>query len=143
MKRKVLAYVTHGDRLLILRHPYHPDAGLQIPGGTVAPDERPEAGVLREVVEETGLRGLQCMGLLGESKVDMSPWGKSETHHRFYFHVVCHDEVKDRWRHVEQDPSEGPASEITFEFYWAPLNDVPELIARHDEFIDELIRSMA
>ncbi len=38
VKRKVLAYITNGDngdRLLVFRHPYSPEAGIQVPGGTV------------------------------------------------------------------------------------------------------------
>jgi hypothetical protein len=35
LKHKVLAYITHGERLLIFSHPDAPEAGLQVPGGDV------------------------------------------------------------------------------------------------------------
>ena len=53
---KVTAFITRasptGRELLLIRHPY---AGVQIPAGTVEPDETPEHAVLREAHEETGL----------------------------------------------------------------------------------------
>ena len=53
---KVTALITHqspaGTQLLLFQHPY---AGIQIPAGTVEASESPEAAVLREVLEETGL----------------------------------------------------------------------------------------
>lgn len=65
-KRKVFAYITSGNRLLVFWHPDAPEAGTQVPAGTVEPGERPEAAVLREAFEETSLPGLELAGLLGE-----------------------------------------------------------------------------
>jgi ADP-ribose pyrophosphatase YjhB (NUDIX family) len=53
--RKVFAYITQGNRLLVFRHADFPEAGLQVPAGTVRLDERPEDAVLREAFEETGV----------------------------------------------------------------------------------------
>ena len=62
---KVTAYVTRKDgtdkELLVFQHP---TAGLQLPAGTVEEGERPEAAVLREVVEETGLENVKLIRLL-------------------------------------------------------------------------------
>jgi 8-oxo-dGTP pyrophosphatase MutT (NUDIX family) len=53
---KVTAFITRqteaGHQLLLLEHPY---AGIQIPAGTVEPNESPEQAVRREIFEETGL----------------------------------------------------------------------------------------
>lgn len=54
-KDKVLAYITHGNRLLVFRHPHAPEAGIQVPAGTVEEGEDPGTAVLREAAEETGL----------------------------------------------------------------------------------------
>ena len=46
------------DEVLLIEHPL--DGGgvmLQLPAGTVEPDEEPEVAVLRELVEETGVAG--------------------------------------------------------------------------------------
>ena len=34
-KQKAFAYITHGNRLLVFRHVHHPEAGVQVPVGTV------------------------------------------------------------------------------------------------------------
>ncbi|MCI0690634.1 NUDIX hydrolase [candidate division KSB1 bacterium] len=56
LKHKVFAYITHGHRLLVFRHADFPKAGIQVPAGTIQPNERPDEAVLREVYEETGYR---------------------------------------------------------------------------------------
>jgi 8-oxo-dGTP pyrophosphatase MutT (NUDIX family) len=67
---KVTAFVTRrtkgGDELLLFKHPY---AGIQIPAGTIEPDERPEAAVLREAREETGLWPLSISAYLGSREI--------------------------------------------------------------------------
>jgi len=54
---KVTAFITRetqdGHHLLLINHP---NAGVQIPAGTVEPSETPEQAVLRETFEETGLK---------------------------------------------------------------------------------------
>ena len=51
LKHKVLAYITHGERLLIFSHPDCPEAGLQVPAGTLEPGEDPAEGAMREAWE--------------------------------------------------------------------------------------------
>jgi len=69
---KVLAYITHANRLLVFSHPHSPEAGIQVPAGTLKDGERPEDAVLREAHEETGLTHLELAGFLGECQRDMS-----------------------------------------------------------------------
>ncbi len=63
---KVTAFVTRqrgeAAELLVFRHP---TAGVQLPAGTVELGEAPEAAVLREAAEETGLPGLTIVRKLG------------------------------------------------------------------------------
>ena len=63
---KVTAFITRKTQneveLLLLKHPH---AGVQIPGGTVEPEETPEQAVLREVQEETGLQDIRIKKYLG------------------------------------------------------------------------------
>ena len=53
--KKVVAYITRGDELLVFTHRDSPEAGVQVPAGTVEEGETLDAAVLREVHEETGL----------------------------------------------------------------------------------------
>ncbi|HLE30393.1 MAG TPA: NUDIX domain-containing protein, partial [Anaerolineales bacterium] len=59
MKHKVLAYITRRrngrTQLLVFTHRDFPEAGVQVPAGTVEPDEPVEAALFREVHEESGL----------------------------------------------------------------------------------------
>lgn len=63
--QKVTAFITRlseaGPELLVFRHP---TSGIQLPAGTVEEGESPEAAVLREVEEETGLANLRLVGPL-------------------------------------------------------------------------------
>jgi 8-oxo-dGTP pyrophosphatase MutT (NUDIX family) len=138
-RRKVFAYITHGQRLLVFRHPFVPEAGLQVPAGTVEPGESPEAAVLREAREETGLSGLELVSFLGEQIRSMVDFGLQEAHHRYFYHLVARGELPIIWRHGEMYPSDGTSEPIIFEFFWADLShQFPSLIADHDRFIPEL-----
>lgn len=63
---KVTAFITRpsqrGTELLLFEHP---NAGNQIPAGTVEAGETPEQAVVREATEETGLTSLSVRQYLG------------------------------------------------------------------------------
>lgn len=141
---KAMAYITHRDRLLVFRQPDFPEAGIQVPGGSIEPGEPPEVAVLREAFEETGLGGLRLVCFLGERKPDGRSWGHDEIHRRYFYHLRCEGaELPETWRHAEQTPSDGSPGPITFELFWAPLPDgVPPLIAEMDALLPELIVSL-
>ncbi len=139
-KRKVYAYITHRGRLLVFRHVHEPEAGLQVPGGTVEDGESFEAAVCREAFEETGLPGLELVRCLGEDVRDWSDVGILVVHTRKFFHLRCTQTSPETWRHTEMDASDG-SGEHLFEFFWANLPDgVPELLTGHDIFINELLQ---
>ena len=141
--QKVFAYITHGSRLLVFQHSAYPEAGIQVPGGTLKSTEDPELGVLREAIEETGLDGLSLMGLLGIDDFDQHPYGKDEIQHRYFYHLRLEEETPDRFEHAERDPSEGDVSEFQFEFWWSEIpSEVPWLIAGQGRFLPELCRQL-
>ena len=137
-RRKVMIFITNRDRVLIFAHPDHPDAGLQVPAGTLEPGEEPVAGAFREGREETGLEGLEFAAILGTVEFDARAYGRDEIHHRTYFHLRCTAEPPDEWEHWEEDPSDAPGERIRFHLFWAPLGNLPELIAGHDAFLNTL-----
>jgi 8-oxo-dGTP pyrophosphatase MutT (NUDIX family) len=137
--RKAFAYITYRQKLLVFSHPYAPEAGIQVPAGTIEEGEAPEQAVLREAFEETGLTGLVLDGFLGEQKRDLADFGREEIHHRFFYHLRCREQPPTRWRHRELFPSDGSAPPV-FEFFWAALPDgVPALIADHGLMLPRLI----
>ena len=142
LKRKVVAYITWGNALLVFSHPDFPEAGIQVPAGTVEPGEMLAAAALREAFEETGLTRLTLVAPLGEHVRDVTPFGKDELHHRYFFHLRCAETPPPTWRHWEESPSDGSAR-VAFDFFWAPLpNDVPLLIAGQDAYLPTLLARM-
>lgn len=142
IKRKAFAYITHQQRLLIFSHPYEPEAGLQVPAGTIEDGEKPEQAVLREAFEETGLAGLVLDGFLGEQERDMTDFGREEIHHRYFYHLRYQGEPRAVWRHAELFPSDSHEPHI-FEFFWVSVLDgVPELIADHGLMLPRLLERL-
>lgn len=140
---KVFAYITHRNRLLVFRHTDFPEAGIQVPAGTVMANEDLEAAVLREAEEETGLRDLTIKTCLGDQIRDMADAGKDQIHHRHFYHLLCGGDPPEEWQHDETSPSDGGSSPIRFEFFWAELPDqVPELIADHGIMLPRLEERM-
>src|SRR5437588_12708917 len=81
VKHKVFAYITHHHHLLVFSHLSAPEAGIQVPAGTIEADEHPEAAVLREAFEETGLTDLTLESFLGDHERAMSDFWQMEIHH--------------------------------------------------------------
>lgn len=143
-RRRVYAYLTSPKGVLILEHPNHPDAGLQIPGGTVEVDETPEEAVVREVFEETTLQDLGEPRLLGRHKFDMRDYNMEEQQDAWFYQVQVNGVTQDSWLHAEYFGSNGPLAEpIPFRFYWSalPYKGRP-LIAHHGKYIKELALEM-
>lgn len=139
LKRKVVAYITRGDRLLVFSQPNGVEAGIQIPAGTMESGETPEEAVLREAYEETGLSNLEIVSFLGERDLDQRPYGKNEIHHRYFFHLRCPKDTPEQWRHEETDPHGGSTEEIILALYWVNFpGEVPELVAEQGALLDQL-----
>lgn len=144
VKLKVMAYITHGTRLLVFRQPDFPEAGIQVPGGSVGPGEPLHTAVIREAREETGLNQLLVEALLGDIQHDWSPRGRFEIHHRHYYHLTTSGELPETWHHHETDPSEGVHDRILFELFWVDLPDgVPSLVSCMDEMLPQLVSRMS
>lgn len=128
ISEKVYAYITQGDQLLVFRHVDAPEAGVQVPGGTVQPGESLPEAVLREAFEETGLAGLKIVSALGDTWYDVTEKGKpGEVHHRHYFHLRSAMQLPASWRHEERH-STGGGSPILFEFFWSLLANAPKVL---------------
>lgn len=138
---KVVVYITQGKRLLIFRHTEYPEAGIQVPAGTVNPGESLDAAAIRETCEETGLpeADLELRGFLGD---DIIPEGGADNPaaiHRHFFHVEFKGTPPQRWIHYEENPSDGTPGPIEFEFCWVHLPDeIPPLAGNQGAMIPRL-----
>ncbi len=135
---KVYAYITWGKRLLVFRQPRYPEAGIQVPGGTVELGEALANAALREAREETGLQNLTVRAFLGKIDYDMTPHHHAIQHRHFY-HLDFTGNAPERWQHHERHRSDGEREPVLFELYWVDFPDgVPELIAGRGAFLNRL-----
>src|SRR5205085_2486930 len=123
---KVICYVVRGNDLLVFRQPRFPEAGLQVPAGTIETCETPEVAALRE---ETGLTDVRLLGKLGTYTCDMSQW-KPELHERHIFALEFVGSTPASWSHVERHSNDGGTQGIEFELSWFDLRrGDPDLVA--------------
>ena len=141
IKQKAFAYITHHNHLLVFRHLHFPEAGIQVPAGTIEEHEQAEDAVLREAFEETGLTELTLDCFLGEQIYDLSEFGRDEIHHRHFYHLHYQGHPLQTWLYEEQFASESSTQgPLLFEFFWAPLpHGVPPLIADHGIMLPRLL----
>jgi 8-oxo-dGTP pyrophosphatase MutT (NUDIX family) len=140
-RHRAYAYVTHGSRLLVFTQPLSPEAGIQVPAGTIQQDEDPAAAALREAREETGLVTLRLVRFLAQDTRDMRDCGSEELQSRWFYHVAYEATPPESWSHGEFDDS-GRLLQ-PFDFFWAELpGGVPKLVANYDDFLPQLIESL-
>lgn len=138
VKRKVIAYITRGDELLVFREPDYPHVGLQVPGGTVEPGEVLEEALKREVLEETGLTQWRVVEFLGSRRV-RTDYGRKEWH---FYHLEITGEVPETWRHYEEF-SGWEAGPIAFDFEWVKLSEqVPKLPRGQAGLLNRLVNKV-
>ena len=127
-RHKVYAYITRAEQLLVFKHVDFPEAGIQVPGGTIESGELPEVAVLRAAVEETGPERLHLVSYLGSDEYHLSSAGGDEIHLRHFYHLLCAQDTADTWQHYENYHSDGSPDPILFEFYWLPLTDAARIL---------------
>lgn len=139
---KVAAYITWQNRLLVFRQPDAPEAGVQVPAGTVEDGEPLEAAVLREAEEETGLSDLTIVSYLGQQEYRLKNAREQPLlTRRHFFHLRFSGEAPDRWQHLEMTPSGGVDGPILFELWWTIYPDeVPILAGQQGDFLEAITR---
>ncbi len=115
-----MAYIVKDDRLLVFTHRDIPEAGVQIPAGTINSGEPARQAVLREANEETGIEGLRIVKYLGCRFFDVSAY-KPEIHRRYFYLLEPTTKTKSKWIHYEMH--DGIGKPDAFSLYWARLND--------------------
>lgn len=131
--RKGFCYITRGSQLLVFAHHDDPDSGIQVPAGSVRPDESPAQGAAREAWEETGLDGLHLQSYLGTTDWLAAP---EVVHERHFFHFLAPEGAPEAW--VWQEDHDGLAPPEVFELSWAALPAAGVLIAEMGALLDRL-----
>lgn len=122
--QKVVAYITFGDRLLVFNETGRPEAGTQVPAGTVEQDEALPQAVLREAEEETGLSGLKLVKYLGTKDIEGERVAcTGELHERHFFHLECANPAPENWRHYEMTPSGKDKTPIAYDLFWVKKDE--------------------
>lgn len=136
---KSYAYIVHDHHLLVFEHTQFPEAGIQVPGGSVELGEDPVDAVIREAMEETGLKSIRVVRPLGKVTRDLGDFGLVGLQERYYFHLTVDSFPGDEWLGYEMSPSDGSPGPIEFRFYWVPFDQIPSLSGGQDEMIDRLL----
>jgi ADP-ribose pyrophosphatase YjhB (NUDIX family) len=117
---RVAAYVIRhrsGPELLVFDQVGMPQAGTQVPAGGVHAEEEPEQAVLREVVEETGLR---TVSVVEQLVVEDKPHPDTGRPRRTtYFHLHAPETTADAWNHAVS--GDGDDTGLTFACRFLPL----------------------
>jgi 8-oxo-dGTP pyrophosphatase MutT (NUDIX family) len=124
MKHKVLIYLLRPaagpSEVLVFQHRDYPEAGVQVPAGTVEPGEDVAATAYREVLEESGL-GAERVHLV--QKLTDFPEPQWQQHrHVFLFRPLV--PLPDTWSHTVHGHGEDEG--MVFNFYWLPAT--PQLV---------------
>ena len=132
MLEKVIAYITSrrafGDALLVFDHHDFPDAGTQIPAGTIEPDEDVLDALHREIAEESGLTQLSVVRPLAVETFD------NPTRRVHVFHLLAPPDLPDAWEHSVSGAGEDAG--LVFVYRWLPLGDAAALLAgRFDRWL--------
>ena len=102
MKQKVLAYILREGsddvEILVFDHQDYPEAGTQVPSGSVEPDEEPLRAVQREVFEESGLKLTETPKLVGKFEYFREDIQQLQLRHIFLIDVRTR--IKNSWKHV-------------------------------------------
>ncbi|TAL30294.1 MAG: NUDIX domain-containing protein [Alphaproteobacteria bacterium] len=140
MKRvqKVVAYITLGDRLLVFTQRDYPDAGVQVPAGTVETGEPIYTAVLREAEEETGLKNLKLVKYLGARDFDAAKVLRpDEIHERHFFHLEAANPAPEQWQHWEMTPSGDDKTPVAFDLKWVEKKRA-DLFYDFDALLDKI-----
>ncbi|MFJ7362768.1 NUDIX domain-containing protein [Peribacillus frigoritolerans] len=133
--KKAYGYVTrinNGEtQVLVFQHPIK-EAGIQIPKGTVKPQEDAYQAVIMEMKEETGLKNFHVEKLITEDfgKTSMVPYIID------IFYQISVSNVPDEWDH--QPTGGGDEAGLTFHFFWISSEHEVQIIKGHGDYLNRI-----
>ncbi|PAD34562.1 NUDIX hydrolase [Terribacillus saccharophilus] len=141
MVEKVLAYIisirNNTYQMLVHEHKDIPEAGLQVPGGTVDPEEDLVTALQREIYEESGLCNLP-VGEIVASAPFLHP-DKQELQLRHFYLIQTKQQHPATWEHHVL--GNGVDNGLVFRYTWYDLTSIPPLAASQDQFL-HLVRKI-
>lgn len=131
--KKVYGYITRVKdsqiQVLVFQHS-NPEAGIQIPKGTVKAKEGIDDAIIREIQEETGLKKFKVEALIAE---DFWKNGDGAIHHRFFYKINVTDAL-DEWEY--RPTGGGEETGLTFRYFWISSKNEIELVRGHGDYFD-------
>ena len=132
MRKRVYLYIVKNSDILVLRRTDFPDLGLQIPGGTVKPDEMPIDAAARDAIEETGLAELGTSVILGATVVP-SLRSDEDLLEAWFYRIDVKGQVPEVWLHTEYHVSDNDNNDkIRFELSWLPMTKATKFLGEAD-----------
>lgn len=127
---KVVGFVinenSESPRVLVFEHEKKwSDAGLQVPAGSVRPQEPQESAICREIFEETGLESLEVVRKLGDYYIFRN--SHSEFNHRHVFELRAEGDLQEEWEHKVS--GHGHDRGMTFKCFWLTLDEARRQLA--------------
>jgi 8-oxo-dGTP pyrophosphatase MutT (NUDIX family) len=120
-KSKAHGYLTRYRagtvELLVFSHARFPEAGLQVPGGSLDAGESPVDALHRELLEEAGLSNLTVLRPLAPRILPFPTHGEPVCYHAF--HLSSSAQLPDQW--VYQVSAGEDDRGLLFEYFWLPL----------------------
>lgn len=140
MQLKALAYITrkhnNDTQLLVFTHRHHPEAGLQIPAGTVEEGEEIEHALFREIHEESGLTHDDLKLIRKLAVFESQEWGTI----RHVFHLAITRPQKDSWdwltNDYDNDEARARDERLVFCYRWESLKDKVDLAGNQGMWLD-------
>ncbi|MFK7921030.1 MAG: NUDIX domain-containing protein [Bacteroidia bacterium] len=137
-KEKVLAYIIRRvggiSELLVFTQVAFPEAGTQVPAGTIEKDENRLDAVIREVREESGLDKFKAIHFLGSTTYIAK--SKAEIHNRHFYQLDYEGESSDKFEH--EVGGKGLDAQMVFSFEWVDIENLPRLIADQGDYISKI-----
>ena len=115
--------------VLLIRRGRYPFAGMwALPGGFIEIDETLEDAIVRELEEETGLKGIKLEQLHAFSDINRDPRGRTIS---VTFYGMAEN--------IDSKVKGGDDAE---EAQWHPVNSLPELAFDHDKSITMALKKL-
>jgi len=134
VRKRVVGYVTRDRELLVFDH----GGVTQLPAGRVDPGETLEAGLVREVKEETGV-DVEVVSLIADGAEFERFYGPHQ-HESHVFHAVAVGETPDEWTH--HVTGTGMDAGMAMPCRWVPLDEPLLLWGRPDPLVERLRASI-